>query len=642
MQHSKSFFGRALRLRLAAGVLIAASFAPSPRSFAATPSAPAATRTVLPGRSPEVLLLLDEYFDFTRRTNPESASGKGDLRFNDQLSDVSAPAIARAVQEQRAFLDRVKKFDRATLSEADATDLDLLEYSLTIAIDGARFYPEQQPITALSGPHIELPQLYLSIPLQNDQLLADYATRLEKMPTLINQHIANMRAGLKAGRVPPRVILAKSVDLTRGLSGDDVVGDPTRSPFFAPFRTRPPDDPLAARGAKAVRDQVVPAFRRLAEFLEKEYIPNCRDSIGAAQGIDGLALYNANLRRETTTDLDAAAIHKLGLQEVARIRGEMLRVIDETDWPDKDKYTGDEKFARFVTYLRTDPRFYYTDEKSLLDGYRVIAKSIDPELPRLFGVLPRLTYGVRPIPRFAAPSSPAAYCYPGSIRSGVPGYFMVNTYDPSQRPRYGMWSLTLHESVPGHHFQISLADELEGLHPFRTQLGYTSFVEGWALYSESLGLEMGDNPRTPTNPTGRGVYTDPYDYFGRLSDEIWRACRLVVDTGMHAMGWSRQQAIDYMLANSAGTELDTVSEIDRYIGWPGQACAYKIGELKIKELRSKAEKALGPSFDVRAFHDEVLGAGALPLSVLEKRLNRWIEMQQKDAQPPKGSGVARP
>lgn len=219
---------------------------------------------------------------------------------------------------------------------------------------------------------------------------------------------------------------------------------------------------------------------------------------------------------------------------------------------------------------------------------------------------------------------------------------MVNTYDPSQRPRYGMWSLTLHESVPGHHFQISLADELEGLHPFRTQLGYTSFVEGWALYSESLGLEMGDNPRTPTNPTGRGVYTDPYDYFGRLSDEIWRACRLVVDTGMHAMGWSRQQAIDYMLANSAGTELDTVSEIDRYIGWPGQACAYKIGELKIKELRSKAEKALGPSFDVRAFHDEVLGAGALPLSVLEKRLNRWIEMQQKDAQPPKGSGVARP
>ncbi|MBX3390632.1 MAG: DUF885 domain-containing protein [Phycisphaeraceae bacterium] len=601
------------------------------------------THTEIADRSPKVLALLDEYYDFTMRTSPEGASTKGDLRFNDQLSDMSAGAIAEERGQLRSFLTRIRAFDRTGLAEADATDLDLLEYTIGVALDSARFLSEQQPITALSGPHIELPQLYLSLPLQNDALLADYATRLEKIPVLIRQHIANMRDGLNAGRVPPKVILAKSVELTRGLAGDDVIADPSLSPFYAPFRARPTNDPLSARAARAVREQVVPAFRELADFLEKEYIPKCRDSVGAAQGLDGLAAYESNLRRETTTNLTAQQIHEIGLKEVARIKAEMMRVIDETDWAEKDKYQGEEPFAKFVEFLRTDPRFYFTDEKSLLDGYKVICKTIDPDLTRLFGVLPRLSYGVRPIPRFAAPSSPAAYCYPGSIKSGVPGYFMVNTYDLSQRPRYGMWSLSLHESVPGHHFQLSIADELQGLHPYRTQIQYTSYVEGWALYSESLGLEMGDSPRTKANPEARGVYADPYDYFGRLSDEIWRACRLVVDTGMHAMGWTRQQAIDYMLANSAGTELDTVSEIDRYIGWPGQACAYKIGELKIRELRSRAENTLGDRFDVRAFHDEILGAGALPLSVLEKRIDRWIANQVKETvQPPKGSGVARP
>lgn len=603
----------------------------------------APTHTQIAGRSPQVLALLDEYYDFTMRTSPEGASTKGDLRFNDQLSDVSAGKLADERGQLRSMLDRIKAFDRAGLAEADATDLDLLEYTIGVALDSARFFPEQEPITALSGPHIELPQLYLSLPLQNDALLADYAARLEKIPVLIHQHIDNMRAGLKAGRVPPKVILAKSVELTRGLAGDDVMADPSLSPFYAPFRARPANDSLAQRASKAVHDKVLPAFRELADFLEKEYIPNCRDSIGAAQGIDGLAAYESDLRRETTTNLTAQQIHEIGLKEVARIKAEMMRVIDETDWADKNKYQGEERFSKFVEFLRADPRFYFSDEKSLLDGYKVICKSVDPDLTRLFGVLPRLSYGVRPIPRFAAPSSPAAYCYPGSIKSGIPGYFMVNTYDLSQRPRYGMWSLSLHESVPGHHFQLSIADELEGLHPFRTQLQYTSYVEGWALYSESLGLEMGDNPRTRSNPSARGVYADPYDYFGRLSDEIWRACRLVVDTGMHSMGWTRQQAIDYMLANSAGTELDTVSEIDRYIGWPGQACAYKIGELKIRELRSRAENALGDKFDVRAFHDEVLGAGALPLGVLEKRIDRWIANQSAGkSQPPKGSGVARP
>jgi len=631
-------FALALAAALAAGAGACVAHAASPAIPQFKP-----TQTQINGRSPDVLRILDEYYDLQMRSSPEMASSKGDLRFNDDLSDVSAAAIARDRAQARSILDRIKAFDRKALNEADVIDLDLLEYTLEVALDSARFFPEQQPITALSGPHIELPQLYLSIPLQNDALLADYAARLEKIPVLIRQHIANMKDGLKAGRVPPKVILAKSVELTRGLAGDDALADPTLSPFYAPFRARPAGDAISARAAKAVREQVVPSFRELADFLEKEYIPKCRESIGAGQGLDGIAYYESNLRRETTTPLSAQQIHDIGLKEVARIKAEMMRVIDETDWADRDKYKGEERFAKFVEFLRTDPRFYFTDDKAMLDGYKVICKSIDPDLTRLFGVLPRLSYGIRPIPRFAAPSSPAAYCYPGSIKSGIPGYFMVNTYDLSQRPKYGMWSLSLHEAVPGHHFQLSIADELEGLHPYRTMLQYTSYVEGWALYSESLGLEMGDSPRTPTNPTSRGVYADPYDYFGRLSDEIWRACRLVVDTGMHAMGWTRQQAIDYMLANSAGTELDTVSEIDRYIGWPGQACAYKIGELKIVELRARAEAALGSGFDVRAFHDEVLGAGALPLSVLDKRIDRWIEKQRAaKTQPPEGSGVARP
>jgi uncharacterized protein (DUF885 family) len=586
------------------------------------------TRTSLPGRSPALLALLDEYYDFQMRTSPEGASTKGDLRFNDQLSDVSAGAIARDREEIRSLLERARALGGA-MSEADAVDKDLLEYTLNTALESARFFPEQEPITALSGPHIELPQLYLSIPLHNDREVADYATRLEKMPVLLRQHLANMGEGLKAGRVPPKVILAKTVGLIRGLAGEGVVKDPASSPFYTPFRARAAGDASSERAARAIREGIVPALREMADFLENEYIPRCRESIGAAQGLDGPAAYEAALRRETTTTLTAGQIHEIGLGEVARIKREMMSVIDETDWPEKARYSGEERFAKFVEYLRKDPKFYFTDERVMLDGYKVICKTIDPDLPRLFGVLPRLTYGVRPIPRFAAPSSPAAYCYPGSIKSGVPGYFMVNTYDLSQRPRYGMWSLTLHESVPGHHFQISIADELEGLHPYRTLLGYTSYVEGWALYCESLGLEMGENPRTEANPKGRGFYKDPYDYFGRLSDEIWRACRLVVDTGIHAMGWSRQRAIDYMLANSAGTELDTVSEIDRYIGWPGQACAYKIGELKIRELRARAEKELGSAFDIRAFHDTVLGSGALPLAVLEKQVDRWIERQKK-------------
>ncbi len=366
-------------------------------------------------------------------------------------------------------------------------------------------------------------------------------------------------------------------------------------------------------------------------------------------GIDGLPRYQFELRRHTTTTLTPDQIHQIGLREVARIRAEMLRVIARTDFAGKVTLKDSELLAAFITHLRTDPRFYFTDKRDQLTAYRDLCKRIDADLPTFFRMLPRNPYGVRELPAFAAPSSPNAYYYYGSIRSGVSGTFMVNTYRLDQRPRYEMVALALHEAVPGHHLQLALADELEGVHPFRTLLEHTVFVEGWALYAERLGLEMagGGQNRSPTaqegltsaaiNPAdmasaypgeplgGQGLYADPYDDFGRLTYEMWRACRLVVDPGIHAMGWTRQQAIDFMLQNSALSPLNIEREVDRYIAWPGQACAYKIGELKIRELRTRAEARLGERFDIRTFHDVVLGAGAVPLEVLEARVNSYLE-----------------
>lgn len=585
------------------------------------------------GRDARLIALLDRYYDLICQSDPVGASTRGDLRFNDRLPDVSPEAIAAQRADAAAILAEVRTLDRGTLRGEDLIDADLLEYTLDLADRGAKYMPEQMPINALEGPHVSLPQMYLQLPFATEQQVADYVTRLEKIPTLIDQQIANMRAGMKAGRVPPKVILYETVAGIREHCTKEIAAKPSSSPFYTPLRTRSDADPIAMRAGKAIATGIVPAFERLAAFMQSEYLPACRDSIGAAQGVDGIGFYEHQLRSHTTTALTAQQIHDIGLAEVTRIKAEMLRVIEETDWADKAKYgrpdQAEERFAKFVEYLRKDPRFYFTSEDDMLRGYRAIGKRIDPELVGLFATLPRLTWGIRPIPRFAAPSSPAAYYYPGSTKSGVPGYFMVNTYDLKQRPKYGMISLTLHEAVPGHHFQGAIADEIPTQHPYRSVMWYTAHGEGWALYAESLGLEMGEDARSATNPKGRGLYTDPYDYFGRLSDEIWRACRLVVDTGMHAFGWSRQRAIDYMLANSAGTELDTVSEIDRYIGWPGQACAYKLGEIRIRELRERASKTLGPAFDRRLFHDELLNAGSIPLAVLEKRVDRWIESRSR-------------
>jgi uncharacterized protein (DUF885 family) len=348
---------------------------------------------------------------------------------------------------------------------------------------------------------------------------------------------------------------------------------------------------------------VVPAFTKLYDFMTQTYLPAARESIGMSELPDGPAWYAYEARVETTTDLTPAQIHEIGLAEVKRIRGEMDAVIAQTGFKGN--------LAEFGKYIRSDPRFFYTNKDDLLNAYRVQAKLVDPELSRLFGKLPRLQYGVMAIPAYSEKSQTSAYYQPGSPEVGRPGYFNVNTYALNMRPKWEMEVLAFHESVPGHHLQISLAQEMADLPEFRKHAGYTAFVEGWALYSEGLGSEL-------------GFYRDPYSKFGQLNFEMWRAIRLVVDTGLHSLHWTRQQAIDYFRENSAKTDQDIMVEVDRYIVWPGQALAYKIGQLKIKELRAYAAQELGPKFDIREFHDRVLDGGALPLDVLDQRIKTWV------------------
>jgi uncharacterized protein (DUF885 family) len=393
-----------------------------------------------------------------------------------------------------------------------------------------------------------------------------------------------------------------------------LTGDPTKSPFYAPFERVPDAVPAADRerlraaARDAIASSVFPAFTRLRDFVRDTYLPAGTRPIGASALPNGAAYYRYAARQSTTTALSPDEIHRIGLAEVARIRAQMDTVMRRSG------FTG--TFQEFLTFLRTDPRFYYKTADELVAAYRDISKRADAGLPTLFAELPRNTYGVRPFPDYEAPSQTTARYYQGAADGSRPGWFMVNTHRLDMRPKYEMEALTLHEAVPGHHLQISRAQELRGLPDFRRNAGYTAFVEGWGLYAESLGAEM------------PGFYADPYSKFGQLTYEMWRACRLVVDTGMHHHGWSRQRAIDFMRENTAKSEQDIVVEIDRYIVWPGQALAYKIGELKIKELRARAVRELGPRFDVRKFHNALLDNGPLPLDVLEREIDRWIVSQK--------------
>jgi uncharacterized protein (DUF885 family) len=552
---------------------------------------------------------IDLYRDYILNQNPEFATYLGLPMGQDRWTDQSLAAIEQGKQDLFRGSAVFDSFDRGALSGDDRLNYDLIKDRLDSSREGLRFHEEYLAVSQLGGVQQNVPQVLAMTRTTGAGDYENILARLRAVPTLVEQNLALLEAGRKAGITPPRVTLRDVPEQVANL----LVDDPLTSPMLKAFTHFPDGVPAAEQerlkgeAVKVFREQVAPAFSRLHDYLVDTYIPAARETIGMSALPDGDAWYRFLIKQYTTTDMTAQQIHALGLSEVKRIRQEMDQVIKDSG------FTG--SFAEFSEFLRTDPRFYFKTPEELVAAYRNIAKRADPELVKLFGHLPELTYGVIEVPAYMAKSQTTAYYEGGSLEGGRPGYFYVNTYDLPSRPSWEMEALTLHEAVPGHHLQISIAQELKDLPWFRRFGGYTAFVEGWGLYAESLGEKM-------------GFYEDPYSKFGELTYEMWRAIRLVVDTGIHSMGWSRQQAIDYFEENASKTEHDVVVEVDRYIVNPGQALAYKIGELKIKELRDYAQGELGDRFDIRAFHDEVLGAGALPLSVLETRIREWVAAQK--------------
>lgn len=547
----------------------------------------------------------EEHWATSLRESPEFATYVGHP--NDRWSDRSPESVARAYKTVREDLAALSAIDRSRLTAPEQVDYDLFRRHLERQIEGQRFYAmgSYLVIDQMGGVDLELMQLLDYMPARTVHDYEAMLSRLRGFPKVVDQTVARLAQGLEAGITPPRVTLRDVPERVGSLLGPD-------SPVLARFRSLPETLPAADRerlrteAKRVFTGQVEPALRKLHDFLAKTYIPRARVSISMRDLPGGEAWYAWQLQTYTTTDLTPEQIHQLGLSEVSRIRGEMDALIAATGFRGS--------FAEFSELLRTDPRFFYDRPEDLVAGYRDIAKRIDPGLIKLFGRLPRLPYGVKPLEGDGAKSAPAGYYNNGSFAAGMPGWFLVNTYDLKGRPKWGMAALTLHEAVPGHHLQYAIAQELEDLPEWRKWDVYPAFAEGWALYAEGLGVEL-------------GIYDDPYSNFGRLSNEIWRALRLVVDTGLHARGWTRQQAIDYYAANTARSAHEIGNEVDRIIVQPGTVPVYKIGELKIRELRAYAQKELGPKFDVRAFHDRVLGRGQLPLDLLEKSIKEWVREQ---------------
>jgi len=561
------------------------------------------------GPTEDFQALLDEAWEWQMDEFPVWASRLGDKRANDRWTDESLEAIERRFQDRRAFLVRLRDIDPGSLSEQDKLNYELFRRDLQTDVDANKYRAYLMPMSQRGGVQ-SLDSTAESVPLSSVKDYDDWLARMDSIDNVIEQSMELQEAGRKEGYMPPKILMERIPDQIAA----QLVENAEESPFYSAFANMPESfseedrERLQATAKSIIDKKIVPAYRDFNRYFVDTYLPASRDSIGASALPNGKAFYEFRTRSYTTTSKTPDEIHRIGLNEVARIRAEMQLIIDELE------FDGD--FADFLHFLRTDPQFYYDDPQALFDGYLAICKRIDPELVKLFGKLPRMPYGLRAIPASTAPDTTTAY-YMGPAADGSrAGYYYVNLYRPDVRPTYEMEVLSVHEAMPGHHLQIALQMELPEMPNFRRYSGFTAFSEGWGLYSESLGYDL-------------GLYKDPYSQFGALTYEMWRAVRLVVDTGMHYKGWTRQQAIDFFKDNAAKTELDIINEIDRYISWPGQALAYKIGQLKILELRGKAEQMLGDDFDIRTFHDQLLGGGALPLEVLETRMNLWLAAELK-------------
>ncbi|WP_246058227.1 DUF885 domain-containing protein [Litorilituus lipolyticus] len=552
--------------------------------------------------------LLEKDWQRYLRNNPEMSSYLGDTRYNDRWSDLSLHGIARVNQQDKAVLLQLKNIQYDALSKQDKINYDLFKWQIESAVNEYKYSPFLMPINQLEGVQ-SIYQYADFFTFNNYQDYQNWLKRLQALPQLIEQTTTLMKAGIKQGVLPPAITISRIPAQVK----QHLVSHAKESVYFAKFNAFPKNidkhqqQQLLEQATTVIQHEITPAYQKFYDFLESEYLPACRNTAGIWDLTDGKAYYQFLINYYTTTTLTADEIHEIGLKEVTRNRAEMEQVIDEV------KFEG--SFQQFLTFLRTDPQFYYQTPEALLEAYQAVSKRLDPHLPKLFGKLPRMPYGVIPIPDSMAPDETTAY-YSGPSADGTrAGYYYVNLYLPESRPKYEIEVLSVHEAVPGHHLQVALQMELGELPKFRRFLDFTVFTEGWGLYSERLGYDM-------------GLYSDPYSRFGQLTYDMWRAVRLVVDTGIHHKGWTRKQAIDYFMANAAKSEQDIINEIDRYISWPGQALAYKIGQLKILALREKAEKTLGDKFDIRSFHDTVLGSGSIPLNVLEDNVEQWIESKQ--------------
>lgn len=568
------------------------------------PSSPKVSAAVSEAASKALHALFAAEWDRWMREQPTWASSLADRRFNDKWPDMSAKGYARRMADQQLALKRLKAIDRRALVVADQLNYDLFKRDLEIGLADAALHTEWMPLSHMGGLHTAH-DITTSLRFETVKDYQDWIARMRAFPVMADQTIALMREGMKRKQLPPHAILSRVPEQLK----DQLPADPAKSPFYQPFETFPAgiSEPqraqLRAQAKSAIAGSVIPAYRRFEAFFNQAYLPAAPKQVGLRNVPGGEKLYAHNVRYYTTTTMSPHQIHELGLSEVARIRAGMEGVMAEVGF----KGT----LAEFFASLKADTRFFKADAEALLAEYRAIGKKVDPMLSAYFNRLPKAPYRVEPVPAELAPNSSAAYYNHPAEDGSRPGTFYANLYKPEKRPTYEMTSLFLHEAVPGHHLQIALAMEQGALPNFRKNGYYGAYVEGWGLYAESLGEEL-------------GLYSDPYVRFGRLNMEMRRALRLVLDTGLHHEGWSREKSIKFFLENAAKTEMEATNEVDRYLAWPGQALSYKVGELKLQALRAKAAKALGPKFDLREFHAQVLDQGALPLDVLERRIDDWI------------------
>ena len=557
--------------------------------------------------------LFHEYWDANLENSPEFASTIGDNRFNDKIGDVSVKAFNNWLATEQTFLMRLAAIDPTGLTDQEKTGRDLLLRDLAEDQEAAEFKEWEMPVNQMGGIYSEYPQLVAELNFATVKDYDDWIARLHAIPKAFDQTMTNMSIGIEDQRVPPKLLLEKALEHVKELANQK----PEDSPLAMPLKSYPASIPAAeqerikADMLGAIGKEVLPAYQRLARYLEVTYIPAGREQPGISALSDGAKYYQFLIRRTTTTELTADQIRQLGLDEVKKDEADMLAIAQKLGFQD---------LKSFRASLKDNPKVHPSSADALLAAYRGYLTPMQAKLPQLFGRLPKAPFEVVPVPDFLEKTSAPAYYEPGTPDGSRPGRLRIDTYNATDRNLYSVEDIAYHEGIPGHHLQISIAQELDGLPEFRKHMHYTAYTEGWGLYAERLGKDV-------------GFYQDPYSDYGRLEGDIWRAIRLVVDTGVHSQHWTRQQMVDYFHDHSAIDETSIQSEVDRYIAWPSQALAYKVGQLKILELRDRAKKALGEKFDIRGFHDQVLDSGALPLDVLSDRMDAWIANQTASLSP---------